>query len=243
MSPPYRVSRPTARPLATEAAVITSTRTPRRVATTEKPRVRKILSLLTRQYPDPRCSLTFSNPLELLVATVLSAQCTDARVNLVTRELFASYRSAADYVSAPAGQLEEAINSTGFYRNKARSIRGLCSALISDHGGDVPRTLEELVKLPGVGRKTANLVLAEAFGIPGVVVDTHVTRLSQRLQLTTKTDPAKIEQDLMKIIPKDQWNTFCLRLILHGRATCKARRPDCESCVLISCCPTGLTRA
>ena len=209
---------------------------------TEKPRVKKILSLLTREHPDPRCALIFSNPLELLVATVLSAQCTDVRVNQVTGNLFARYRTAADFASAPAGQLEEDIRSTGFYRNKARSIRGLCAALIADHDGEVPGTLEELVKLPGVGRKTANLVLAEAFGIPGVVVDTHVSRLSQRLELTTKTDPGKIEQDLMKIIPRDQWNSFCLRLILHGRAICKARRPDCHACSLVSCCPTGLAR-
>ena len=223
--------------------MITSTRTTRRPAVpTEKPRVKKILSLLAREHPEPRCALTFSNSLELLVATVLSAQCTDGRVNQVTRDLFTRYRTAADYASAPAGQLEEDIRSTGFYRNKARSIRGLCAALSSNHGGEVPATLEELVKLPGVGRKTANLVLAVAFGIPGIVVDTHVTRLSQRLQLTTKTDPAKIEQDLMKIIPREQWNSFCLRLILHGRATCKARRPDCHACLLVSCCPTGLSR-
>ena len=208
----------------------------------EKPRIKKILSLLARQYPEPRCALTYSNPLELLVATVLSAQCTDIRVNLVTRNLFVRYRTAADYASSPAGRLEEDIRSTGFYRNKARSIRSLCAALIADHGGEVPRTLEELVKLPGVGRKTANLVLAEAFGIPGIVVDTHVARLSQRLQLTTRTDAARIEQDLMKIIPHDQWNSFCLRLIQHGRTICKARRPDCDGCPLVSCCPTGLAR-
>lgn len=223
--------------------MITTTRTTRRTAApVEKPRIKRILSLLSREHPEPRCALNFSNPLELLVATVLSAQCTDARVNQVTAGLFAAYRTAEDYASAPVGRLEEDIRSTGFYRNKARAIRGLCAALVSGHGGQVPRTLEELVKLPGVGRKTANLVLAEAFGIPGIVVDTHVTRLVQRLQLTSKTDAAKIEQDLMKIIPKDQWNSFCLRLILHGRSTCKARRPHCEACVLVSCCPTGLAR-
>ena len=223
--------------------MITSTRTPRRTAVaTEKPRIKKILSLLAREYPDPRCALTFSNPLELLVATILSAQCTDIRVNQVTKDLFTKYRTASDYASSPAGRLEEDIRSTGFYRNEARAIRNLCGMLVSEHGSEVPRTLDELLGLPGVGRKTGNLVLAEAFGIPGIVVDTHVTRLSQRLQLTTKTDPAKIEQDLMKVIPRDQWNTFCLRLILHGRALCKARRPDCDACPLMSCCPTGLAR-
>ena len=223
--------------------MITSPRTQRRTTiSTEKPRIRRILALLAREHPDPRCALNYRNPLELLVATVLSAQCTDARVNQVTSALFDKYRTAADYAESPAGKLEEDIRSTGFYRNKARSIRGLCSALIANHAGDVPGTLEELVTLPGVGRKTANLVLAEAFGIPGIVVDTHVTRLSQRLQLTTRTDPAKIEQDLMKIIPRDQWNSLCLRLILHGRTTCKARRPDCHNCPLLSTCPTGLAR-
>ena len=221
----------------------TSTRTPRRTTTqTEKPRVRRILALLAREYPEPRCALNFTNPLELLVATVLSAQCTDVRVNQVTADLFSKYQTAADYADSPPGQLEADIRSTGFYRNKARSIRGLCAALIAGHDGEVPGTLDELVKLPGVGRKTANLVLAEAFGVPGVVVDTHVARLSQRLHLTTKTDPVKIEQDLMKTLPCDQWNSFCLRLIQHGRATCKARRPDCHACALLSCCPTGLAR-
>jgi endonuclease-3 len=209
---------------------------------TERPRLKKILSVLARQYPEPRCALSYSSPLELLVAAVLSAQCTDARVNQVTGELFRSYRTAGDYADAPSGRLEADIRSTGFYRNKARAIRGFCTALEKEHGGQVPRTLEELVRLPGVGRKTANLVLAEAFGIPGVVVDTHVSRLSQRLGLTAAADPEKIERDLVKIVPRDQWSAFSLRLILHGRAVCKARNPDCHACTLVSCCPTGVAR-
>ncbi|HEY3176446.1 MAG TPA: endonuclease III [Candidatus Polarisedimenticolia bacterium] len=222
--------------------MITQAHPGRRQAATERPRVRKILTLLARQYPEPRCALRFSDPLELLVATILSAQCTDVRVNQVTKELFVKYRTAGDYATAPPGQLEADIRSTGFYRNKARAIRACCAALEKQHGGRVPRTMEDLVELPGVGRKTANLVLAEAFDIPGIVVDTHVSRLSQRLGLTSKTDPEKIEQDLVRIIPKDQWNGFSLRLILHGRAVCKARKPDCDACPLVPCCPTGLSR-
>lgn len=218
----------------------THVQTPRRTATTEKPRIKKILGLLAREHPEPRCALRFSSPLELLLATVLSAQCTDERVNQVTEVLFRRYRSAADYASAPLAQLQADIRSTGFYRNKARAIHAFCQALVRDHGGEVPRTMEELVALPGVGRKTANLVLAEAFGVPGLVVDTHVRRLSQRLGLTQKNDPDRIEQDLARLVPKDQWNTFSLRLIQHGRMTCKARRPLCHQCSLLSCCPTGL---
>ena len=216
-------------------------RTPKRTAL-ERPRVKKILSLLSREYPHSRCALQYSTPLDLLVATVLSAQCTDARVNQVTSQLFRRYRTAHDYAGTPQAQLEADIRSTGFYRNKARSIRSFCSALVRDHDGEVPRTLEELVKLPGVGRKTANLVLAEAFGIPGLVVDTHVSRLSQRLGLTQKRDPDKIEQDLMKIIPRESWDAVSLRLIEHGRKLCKARSPLCHRCFLVKVCPTGLAR-
>ena len=211
-----------------------------RRASTEKPRVKKILSLLARDYPDARCALRFSNPLELLVATVLSAQCTDARVNQVTEVLFRKYRSADDYAHAPLAQLEADIRSTGFYHNKARAIRSFCASLVKDHRGEVPRTMEALVELPGIGRKTANLVLAEAFGTPGITVDTHVKRLSQRLSLTSRTDPDKIEQDLMKLVPRDQWNSFSLRLIQHGRSVCKARSPRCHQCALLSWCPTGV---
>jgi endonuclease-3 len=219
--------------------MITHLQTTRR-ATTEKPRVKKILSLLARDYPDARCALRFSNPLELLVATVLSAQCTDARVNQVTEVLFRKYRSAEDYAHAPLAQLETDIRSTGFYHNKARAIRSFCAALVRDHNSEVPRTMEALVALPGIGRKTANVVLAEAFGTPGITVDTHVKRLSQRLSLTSKTDPDKIEQDLMKLVPKEQWNGFSLRLIQHGRTVCKARSPRCHQCALLSWCPTGV---
>ncbi len=208
----------------------------------ERPRVKRILAILAREYPEPRTALRFSNPLELLVATVLSAQCTDARVNQVTAHIFGEYRTAEDYASAAPGRLEADIRSTGFYRNKAKAIRRVCEALVRDHAGEVPRSMEELVALPGVGRKTANLVLAEAFGQPGMVVDTHVARISQRLGLTQKRDPDKIEQDLMALLPPDQWNAFSLRLILHGRAVCKARSPRCHPCPLLACCPTGLAR-
>ena len=206
------------------------------------PRVRQILAILAREYRSPRCALTHSSPLELIVATILSAQCTDARVNQVTPGLFAKYRNAADYADAPAGRLEEDIRPTGFYRNKARALRALGAALVRNHQGQVPRTMEELTALPGVGRKTANLVLAEAFGIPGIVVDTHVKRIAQRLGLTRRSDPGHIERDLMQVIPKVSWNRFSLRLIQHGRTVCKARRPRCEECALLRVCPEGLSR-
>jgi len=222
--------------------VTTMVKTTRAGAPPEKPRVKRILGLLASHYPEPKCALRYSSPLELLVAAVLSAQCTDARVNEVTADLFRRYRSASDYVVAAPAQLESDIRSTGFYRNKAKAIRAFCRALVEHHHGEVPRTLEELVQLPGVGRKTANLVLAEAFGIPGIVVDTHVNRLSQRLGLTQKREPEKIEKDLMAIVPRDQWDGFSLRLIQHGRLVCKARRPLCHQCFLLKNCPTGLSR-
>jgi endonuclease-3 len=206
------------------------------------PRVRQILSLLAREYRSPRCALAHSSPLELIVATILSAQCTDARVNQVTPALFKKYRSAADYAEAPPGKLEEDIRPTGFFRNKARALRSLGAALVRDHHGEVPRTMELLVALPGVGRKTANLVLAEAFGIPGLVVDTHVKRVAQRLGLTRRSAPEHIERDLMQVIPRVSWSRFSLRLIQHGRGVCKARRPRCEECPLLRVCPEGLSR-
>ena len=209
-------------------------------AVTEKPRVKRIVSALSRAYPEARCALVFASPLELLVATILSAQCTDARVNQVTSGLFRKYRSARDYAQAAPAELENDIRSTGFYRNKARAIRACCAALLERHDGMVPRTMEELTALPGVGRKTANLVLAEAFGVPGITVDTHVTRVTRRLGLTQRTDPDRIEQDLMALLPRDQWNGFSLRVIQHGRAVCKARSPRCHQCVLLQSCPTGL---
>ena len=213
-----------------------------RAATSDRPRIKKILSVLAREYPEPRCALNFANPLQLLVATVLSAQCTDARVNQVTAVLFHKYRTAEDFASASPAQLEADIRSTGFYRNKAKAIRGFCKALVEKHDGAVPRTMEELTALPGVGRKTANLMLAEAFGLPGMVVDTHVSRLSQRLGLTQKRDPDKIEMDLVRLMSDSQWNTFSLRLIGHGRKVCKARSPQCHHCALLRVCPTGLSR-
>jgi endonuclease-3 len=194
---------------------------------------------LPRIYPDAHCELDFANPLELLVATILSAQCTDVRVNIVTKTLFKRCRTAADYAAIPLEELEEIVRSTGFYRNKAKSIRGMGAALVERHGGEVPRTIGELSALPGAGRKTANVVLGNAFGInEGVVVDTHVGRLSLRLGLTTESDPVKVEQDLMKLFPREQWTLLSHWLIWHGRRRCKARNPDCEACELRSLCPS-----
>ena len=203
-------------------------------------RVRVVLPILKRTYPAAKCSLDFTTPLELLVATILSAQCTDDRVNIVTRTLFKKYRSAKAYAGAPQEELERDIQSTGFYRNKAKSIRAMAAALIEKHGGQVPRTMEELTSLAGVGRKTANVVLGNAFGQNvGVTVDTHVTRLSQRLGLTKHTDAVKIEQDLMPIVPQDDWALWSHLLIAHGRAICQARKPRCQECPLLLHCPAG----
>ena len=195
---------------------------------------------LKREYPDADTELDWTNPLELLVATMLSAQTTDVRVNQVTKELFRKYRSAADYAGADPGELEEDIRPTGFYRNKARALRGMARALIEEHGGEVPRTMAKLVALPGVGRKTANVVLGNAFGVDeGIVVDTHVRRVSSRLGLTTSQDPEKIEQDLTAVVPKEEWTIFSHLLIFHGRQVCKARKPECPRCVLNDICPTA----
>ncbi len=213
-----------------------------RAAPRPNPRIASILASLARVYPAPKCALDHRNPLELLVATVLSAQCTDERVNQVTAHLFAKYRSAEDYAAAPQSRLEADIRSTGFYRNKAKAIRGFCQALVERHGGQVPQGMDELIGLPGVGRKTANLIRAEAFGLPGMVVDTHVRRLSQRLGMTDKNDPDKIEMDLVKLVPEKQWNALSLRLIAHGRRICKARSPLCHQCTLLKNCPTGVSR-
>jgi endonuclease III len=204
-------------------------------------RVRKILPILTRTYPQARCSLDHTNPLELLVATILSAQCTDERVNIVTSDLFRKYRTAADYARAPQEQLEKDIQSTGFFRNKAKSLRGMAQVLVEKHAGKVPDTMDQLVELPGVGRKTANVVLGNAFGKNvGIVVDTHVTRLSDRLGLTKhKVDAVKIEQDLMQIVPQEDWTLWSHLLIHHGRAICQARKPRCHSCPLLDDCPAG----
>jgi endonuclease-3 len=202
--------------------------------------ITEVIHRLKREYPDAHTELDWSNPLELLVATMLSAQTTDARVNQVTKALFRKYRTAADYAEADPGELEKDIRPTGFYRNKARALQGMARALLEEHGGEVPRTMAELVALPGVGRKTANVVLGNAFGVDeGIVVDTHVRRVSNRLGLTTKEEPEKIEQELARVVPREDWTIFSHLLILHGRRVCKARKPDCPSCVLNDICPSA----
>jgi endonuclease III len=209
----------------------------------EKKRANKILRLLKKTYPEAACSLVYSNPLELLIATILSAQCTDERVNLVTSSLFRKYRTCEDYINVAPTELENDIRSTGFYRNKAKSIQGTCKIISERHHGKVPSTIEALLELPGVARKTANVVLGNAFGIAsGVVVDTHVSRLSARLGLTAHTQPEKIEQDLVELIPKKDWINFSHLLIAHGRSTCKARTPLCGQCMLESLCPSSLLK-
>jgi endonuclease-3 len=207
---------------------------------TRSERAAELVQRLPRIYPDAHCELNFSNPLELLVATILSAQCTDKRVNMVTPALFARCRSAADYGAIPQEELEGLIRSANFYRNKAKSIRGAARQIVAKHGGEVPRTMVELVALPGVGRKTANVVLGNAFGTDdGVVVDTHVGRLSHRLGLTKHTDPVKIETDLMRLFPRSAWTNLSHWLIFHGRRRCQARRPDCPGCELKDICPSA----
>ena len=204
---------------------------------TEK-HAREIIKRLKKEYPDAHCALIHANAFELLVATILSAQCTDERVNIVTAELFRRYRTPQDYVDAAPEELEQAIRPTGFFRSKAKNIRGACEKIISNFNGAVPRTMEEILTLNGVARKTANVVLGNAFGIAsGVVVDTHVSRLSQRLGLTANTTPEKIENDLAKIVPKKDWIMFPHQLIFHGRKVCQARKPQCEICVLENICP------
>jgi endonuclease-3 len=200
-------------------------------------RARRIVRILAQLYPDARCALHHENPLQLLVATILSAQCTDARVNLVTPGLFARFPNAKAFATAVPHELETAIQSTGFFRNKARSIRECCKQLVDQYGGKVPATMEELVKLPGIGRKTANVVLGSAYDIPGITVDTHVGRLSRRMGLTTETDPEKVERDLMRLIPKKDWTLFSHRMIFHGRQVCQARKPSCPECALNKVCP------
>ncbi|CAN5582285.1 endonuclease III [soil metagenome] len=200
----------------------------------------EVISRLKEEYPDADTELNWSNPLELLVATILSAQTTDVRVNQVTESLFEKYRSAEDYAGATPEDLEEEIRSTGFYRNKARSLQGMARALIEDHDGQVPKTMPELTALPGVGRKTANVVLGNAFGTnEGIVVDTHVRRLSNRLELSSKKDPEKIEQDLLEIVPEEDRTIFSHLLIFHGRRVCKSRKPECLNCILNDICPSA----
>jgi endonuclease III len=202
--------------------------------------ISEVISRLKDEYPDARTELNWENPLELLVATMLSAQTTDIRVNMVTEKLFEKYRTAADYAGADPAELEADIRPTGFYRNKARSLQGMARALLDEHGGEVPRTMAGLVSLPGVGRKTANVVLGNAFGVDeGVVVDTHVRRVSGRLGLTAEKDPEKIEQDLLGVVPEGERTLFSHLLIFHGRRVCKARKPDCPGCVLSDICPSS----
>jgi endonuclease-3 len=205
-----------------------------------KSRAAKIIAILTKAYPDARCSLDHSNPLELLVATILSAQCTDVRVNIVTKDLFGKYRTAQDYADAPAGAFEQDIRSTGFYRNKAKNIRGSAARIVADFGGQVPCEMDQLLTLPGVARKTANVVLGTAFGKnDGVVVDTHVIRLSGRLKLADSEKPARIEQSLMQLVPRRQWTKFAHVLVFHGRAICAARKPQCAICPVNKLCPSA----
>jgi endonuclease-3 len=203
----------------------------------KKSRVSRILSRLARAYPDAGIELRFGTALELLAATILSAQCTDERVNAVTATLFQRYKTAEDWAGARTPTLEKEIHSTGFFKAKTRSLIGMGQALCERHEGQVPRTVEELVALPGVGRKTANVVLGNAFGIPALAVDTHVTRVSQRLGLTRADDPETIHDDLCSLIPRAQWTRATHLLIIHGRRTCRARRPDCPSCPVRDCCP------
>ena len=208
---------------------------------TRSERARELARRFPRIYPDAHCELDFRNPLELLVATILSAQCTDKRVNIVTKELFQRCKQARDYAGIPQEELEGIIRSTGFYRNKAKSLRAMGAKLVSEHDGEVPNSLESLAALPGVGRKTANVVLGNAFGIEeGVVVDTHVSRVSGRLGLTKHSDPIKIENDLMTLFPREQWTLLSHWLIWHGRRRCFARKPDCGNCELSDICPTGM---
>ena len=205
-----------------------------------KKRTARVVAALKKAYPTAGCSLDRRNPFELLVATILSAQCTDVRVNEVTKTLFEKYRSVADFANADQGELEDEVRSTGFYRNKAKNIRASAAKVLSDFDGEVPRTMAELLTLPGAARKTANCVLGAAYGIAeGIVVDTHVKRLAGRLGMTTHTDPVKIERDLMDLIAKTDWIRFSFLLIHHGRATCTARKPDCPNCCVSKLCPSA----
>jgi endonuclease-3 len=199
-------------------------------------RVREILPILGKIYPGARTALNFKNPLELLIATILSAQCTDVRVNMVSKDLFRKYKSAGDWAKADIKEIESDIKSTGFYRHKATSIKGACGEIIERFDGKVPDTMEELVTLPGVGRKTANVVLGNAFGMPAIACDTHVIRLSRRLGLSENSDAVKLEFDLAEIVPKKSWTLFSHLLIFHGRNVCRARKPDCENCQISKYC-------
>ena len=205
-----------------------------------KDRINHISEILEKEYPHAKTALTYKSPLQLLVSTVLSAQCTDVRVNMVTKELFKKYRSAKDYAQADLSELEEDIRPTGFFRNKAKAIKAFCTTLLEQFNGEVPDNLKDLVSLPGIGRKTANVVLTEVFGIPGIVVDTHVLRLSRLMGLSNNKDATKVEFDLMEIVPKEKWRLFSNLLILHGRAVCIARRPRHQECKIINFCDEGV---
>jgi endonuclease-3 len=213
---------------------------PREIAIARAARTRKIVAGLQAAYPEAHCELHFANPLQLLIATILSAQCTDKRVNIVTAGLFGAYRSAQDFASAELTELEQAVKTTGFFRNKAKNIQACCRALVAKHGGEVPRTMAELTALDGVGRKTANVVLGNAFNINvGIVVDTHVIRLANRLGLTSQSDAVKIELQLMALVPREQWTLLSHWLIWHGRRRCGARKPDCAGCEIAKLCPSA----
>jgi len=208
-----------------------------------KERTEQIIKLLKRAHPDAHCALHHSSAFELLIATILSAQCTDERVNIVTADLFRKYRRPEDYLKVRDTELQQDIKTTGFFRNKTKSIQGACKMLVEEFGGEVPKAMDELLKLPGVARKTANVVLGVAYGIAaGVVVDTHVSRLSQRLRLTNQKDAGKIEADLMELVPRKDWIIFSHLLIFHGRRICKARRPLCEDCVVERLCPSSMLK-
>ena len=209
----------------------------------KKERTEQLIKLLKHAHPDAHCALNHSNAFELLIATILSAQCTDERVNIVTADLFRKYRKPSDYLKVPETELQQDIRTTGFFRNKTRSIQGACKMLVEEFDGEVPKTMEELLQLPGVARKTANVVLGVAYGVAaGIVVDTHVTRVARRLGLTKQADAVKIENDLIALVPKKDWIIFSHLLIFHGRRICKARRPLCEECPLEKLCPSSILK-
>ena len=203
----------------------------------KKQRVCDIIEIFDKVYSDADCTLEYENGLQLLISTQLAAQCTDARVNIVAKDLYKKYPDVYAFVNADELELQQDIKSTGFFRNKARNIIACCQMLINEYDGEIPNTMEDLLRLPGVGRKTANLVLGDFFGIPGIVVDTHATRLSNRMGFTTNSDPYKIEQDLQKIVPREKWSSFCHQLVYHGREFCSARSPKCDSCPINHLCP------
>jgi endonuclease III len=202
-------------------------------------RIKKIYPIFKKAYPDARVSLDFKTPLELLISTILAAQCTDVRVNIVAKDLYKKYRSAKDWAAADVSEIENDIRSTGFYRNKAKAIKATAQKIIDKFGGEVPKTMKELLTLPGVGRKTANVLLGNAYGIPGMVTDTHVIRLSRRIGLSENSEPVKLEFDLMEIVPKKNWTLFSHLLVFHGRAICMARKPNCEKCPIANYCPSA----